>query len=1093
MSNGKFVSLHNHTELGSYLDAINDMNQIFETAKELDMPALAITEHGNMTSVYDAYKASKKTGVKFIPGMEVYFTEDTNPENKKNFHLVLLAKNHNGYKNLLRINHESYKYQVNGYMGKKTNRISWETLQKFNEDVFALTACSNGLIAKYLITEQDENTAVNHMMKLKSIFNDRFYLELQPHKLFDISKRTGKEVNQPKLNEQLVKFSRDLDIPYVITCDSHYKDKAAAKAHDMLIAIRDHESYYSEDRFRYGVEDMYLKHHNEIEDFFGSEIASIGMQNSLNIANACVVPDYIAPKGPIIPKFPIENQPNYQEFKSWHVKANPELAEDKSYLRYQCISSFKKKFASFPEEKRNTYWERVKKELSILEEKDFSSYMLIVADYINWAKENDIPVGPGRGSAAGALVSYLTGITTIDPIEYSLIFERFQNPEKKSYPDIDTDFAEPSKVKQYLRDKYGHNKVASISNWSSLSPKVVIKDVARSLDLGTDKSDTFKIANHITSIMPDADTLEQAYKESKEFAKYMDQYPLLYSFAKQLQNLTRNVSVHAAGIVIHDGNDSIYENIPVRIDPETGELIAAFEKSRVEEYGYIKFDLLGLETLSVMDQTFKSIKETTSLDISMDDIPLDDKETFKMIGSGQTLGVFQLGESLAPLCMKIKPNNIQGISDINALGRPSVPAQNRETYIDRRLGKKPIVYSHPNLERSLKPTFGTSLYEEGMITIVADCAGWSLAKADNLRKITKLKGKDPELVAKTESDFIKDSVIFSRMTKEKAKEIWDNEISSFGEYGFNASHSIAYSHISYYTAWLRRHYKTQYFCSLLNSEDPNSDKAQEYLNECERINIKITPPDISLSKGKYAITGQNQISTGLSAIKGIGDKAIENILSLQPFSSIEDFFVRINNRVVNKRVVEALAMSGAFDKMNRTRRDIYENHTAYKTKILDIIKKKNSLENFKLPEYHEEWSRKDLLLNEKNVLGRTISGSLHEVFDGFFSRTANITPLRKVKTLSKDTKVRIEVIINSLIKEFKIKHGKNIGKKFAKYAIEDVEGNIGELTVWNKEYESYGHLLNDGIPIKAICKVDEYMEQKSLSLSVLDGILGKKI
>lgn len=1089
----KFVSLHNHTELGSYLDAINDVNEIFDTAKNLDMPALAITEHGNMTSVYDAWKASKRTGVKLIPGMEIYFTEDTSPENKKNYHLVLLAQNEIGYRNLLRVNHESHKHLVSGYMGKKTNRVSWDALQKFSEGVIALTACSNGLVAKYLITEQNEKAAVEHMNRLKSIYQDRFFLELQPHRLFDISKKTGKEVNQTKLNEALVKFSHDLDIPYVITCDSHYKDKEAAKSHDMLISIRDHVSYYAEDRFRYGVEDMYLKHHNEIEDFFGKEIASKGMENTIRITNSCDNPTYIEPKGPIIPKFPIEKQEDYLEFKEWHSKNNPNLEEDKSYLRYKCVSSFKNKFSNFNPEKKKEYWDRTKYELSILEEKNFSSYMLIVSDYINWAKNQGIPVGPGRGSALGALTSYLTGITTVDPLEYSLIFERFQNPEKKSFPDIDTDFAEPEKVKQYLREKYGHDKVASISNWSTLSPKVVIKDVARSLDLGDDKSQTFQIANHITSIMPDTDTIEQAYKESKEFAKYMDKYPLLYKFACELQNLTRNASVHAAGIIIHNGDNPIYENIPVRIDPDTNELIAAFEKTRVEDYGYIKFDLLGLKTLSVMDETFKLIKQQYNQEISMDRIPLDDNETFKMIGQGETSGVFQLESSLTPLCVKIKPNNIQGISDINALGRPSVPAESRNMYIERRLGLKAVEYLHPNLKRSLQKTFGISLYEEGMITIVADCAGWSLAKADNLRKITKLKGKDPDLVLKTEAEFINDSMKFSGMTYKKAKEIWDKEISSFGEYGFNASHSIAYSHISYYTAWLRKHYKTAFFCAMLNSEDPNSDAALEYLAECKRLGIKITPPDISLSKGNYTITGENQISTGLSAIKGVGEKAIDNIIQLQPFTSIEDFFARINARAVNKRVVESLAKSGAFDTMSRTRKDIFENHATYKTKIQNEIKKDAYSIDTILPRVEEEWDRKTLLLYEKESLGRTISGSLHEIFNGFFTRSQNVFPLRKVKTTASGQKVRVELVINSMLKEFKIKKGKMAGKKFAKYSVEDYEGTVSELTIWSHEYEKYGNILNDGVPIKAICKVDDYMDQKSLSLISLEGILGRNL
>jgi DNA polymerase-3 subunit alpha len=1086
-ASGKFISLHNHTELGSPLDGMNDVEDLFVRAKEVDHPAVAITDHGTMTAIYDAWKASKKTGVKLIPGMEAYFTTDLTT--KKNNHLILLAKNEVGYRNLLRLNYESYKNQVSGYMGKKTPRISWEHIENFNEGIIALTACSSGLVAKTLVTAQDEQLAVSHIKRMQSIFREDFYLEIQPHDLYAVTKHG--EINQKKLNEALIRLSSDMGIPYVITCDAHYRDAEHAKYHDFMLAIKDKVPLNDPNRFRYGVQDMYLKTHEEITDFFGEEVASLGMANSMRINEMCEVPYYIEPKGPVLPKFPIKSEDDYDVFKSWHLKSCPDVEEDKSYLRYKCVNGFKEKFKDLDRGTKKEYWNRVKKELSVLEDKDFSSYMLIVADYTNWAKEKGMPVGPARGSAAGSLVAYLSGITGVDPMEYDLIFERFHNSEKKSFPDIDSDFSDPGAVKQYLRDKYGEDRVASISNWSTLSPKVTIKDVARSLQLGGDKSTAFKISNHITSIMPDASTIEEACELSVEFANYMKKYPALYENACKLQGLTRNWSVHAAGVVLSDR--PLYEMVPLRIDANTGLVVTQWEKSRCEENGLIKMDLLGLKTLSVIDNSFSLIELTDGELLTIDDIPLDDDDTFKMIGRGETAGVFQLESSLTPLCMKIKPTDIEGISDINALGRPSCSPSQRNDYIKRKLGIEDVKYRHANLEGALKKTYGVSLYEEGMMTIAKDCAGWDLNQADALRKITKLKGKDPGLVLKTESAFVADCMKVSKMSFRKAKEVWKKEIEPFGEYGFNKSHSVSYSHISYYTAWLRCHYPTQFMCALLNSEDPNSDKSLEYINECSKMGIKITPPNVNTSAGDYLVTGDSEIATGLAAMKGVGDSAIMEILELQPFASLEDFFFRTKGRTVNKRVIQAMAKSGAFLPFNRTRKDIFENYAKYRTKVNNMKKKEKTIDDIQLPTYDEEWERKELLLAEREILGRTISGSLHEVFAGFFTGSSYITPLRRLSVIEPGERIKIEVIINSKVKEFKIKRGKNIGKKFAKYLVEDAEGATAELTVWQKDYERYNSVLKDGLPIKAICKVDEYMGQKGLSLSILERILGKEL
>ena len=504
-------------------------------------------------------------------------------------------------------------------------------------------------------------------------------------------------------------------------------------------------------------------------------------------------------------------------------------------------------------------------------------------------------------------------------------------------------------------------------------------------------------------------------------------------------------------------------------------------------------DILGVKTLAVIDEAFRIIETTVGKFLSISDIPLDDKDTYDMIGRGETSGVFQLESSLTPLCMKIKPKDIEGISNINAIGRPSCSSSQRLDYINRLAGDEPITYRHPNLKNALEKTYGVSLYEEGMMTIAADCAGWDLNQADALRKITKLKGKNPGLVLRTETNFIKDCMKHSAMSYKKASQVWKEEIEPFGEYGFNKSHSVSYSHISYYTAWLRCHYPTEFMCALLNSEKSNSNEIQEYIQSCHKMEIEITPPKINSSGSNYVIVN-GEIATGLSAVKGVGDKAIMEIIEMQPFSSFKDFLHRTTGRITNKRVIQALAKAGAFDGIKIERNDAHDNYAKYRTKINAHIKKEKSIDLLTLPAYHVLWSRKEVLLNEKEVLGRTISGSLHEVFPGFFRKDHySVTQLSKLDKLDLDSRIKIEVIVNSKIKEFTIKKGRNRGKKFAKYNVEDVFGITTELTIWSDQYDKYRDWFKDGVPIRAICKVGEYMDQRSLSMVALEGIFGKKI
>jgi len=1400
LNQSNYISLHNHTQIGSPLDSIIDVDLLFKKAKEYDMPAVAITDHGTMTAHYDAWKASQKTGVKLIPGIESYFADSLS--DKKSYHMVLLAKNETGYKNLLHLNFLSYKNQHSGYMGKKIPRISWEHIEKYNEGIICLTACSSGLIAQTLITQGDTAKALNQIHRLNHIFKNRLRLELQPHKLYSVNKNGG-IVSQVNLNEELLKISHDLKIPYVITSDSHYLSPEEAHMHDLMLAIRDKKAFDDPNRFRYGVQDMYLKTKEEIISFFGADVANLGIQNSIDIMNACEEPSYLKPRGPMLPKFDMSDQEDFEIFKDWKQINCPAVEDDKAYLRFKCIEGFKNKCSDFDIKTRREYWERVKLELGVLEEKDFSSYMLIVSDYINWAKKS-MPVGPARGcfiagsqvtlyngsrksiedvsigelvlshdgtsqcvintmiypvdeelielefengkvitctkehefftinrgwvsadeltksddinhrlcrkryvwyfgpvydltventhsyhvedlavhnSAAGSMVAFLTDITSIDPIKYGLIFERFHNNQKKSFPDIDTDFSRPGLVKEYIKERYGEDRVASISNWSTLSPKVIIKDIARSLRIGGDKSSAFQISGKITDCMGDEKTIAKERSANPIFDAYMHDHSDLCLYAEKLQNLTRNWSVHAAGMVI--GAEPLSKIIPLRIEDRVdhGEalVVTQWEKTRCEDNGLIKMDLLGLKTLTVIDETFKLIKKTDNLDLTVKDIDLDDFKVYDMIGEGSTSGVFQLESSLTPLCMRLKPRDVEDISIINAVGRPSCQPAERRKYIARRLGEQQAEYLHDSTKRALQSTYGVLVYEEQAMFLAQDCAGWDLNQADALRKISKLKGKDPDLVLKTETAFIADCMSYSKMSYDIASQIWEQFILPLGNYAFNKSllfstpvrvirnseemilpiqkvrsgdfvysrnednqedclikvknnhyhnkcfvykvtldsgeevvctrnhkfrtttgemlplwliqdqnmeivvsvekqpkvkkimakitsveyvgeqdtydlevensdhqyylangiltsnsHSISYSHISFYTAWLRCHYPTQFMCALLNSEDPNSDKTQEYLTECVNMGISVLPPSIN-AKGDYTVVKTGQILTGLGAMKGIGESAIVEIQSFSPYDSIEAFFAKTSGRTVNKRVLQALAKSGAFDEYNIPRKVIFDEYAKYRTKVnlfinkykkTWILKNKNlfsvgiedgdKIQNeideaadkyigqnidsiiSQMPKIYDgnctEWTKKELLVNEQEVLGRTISGSLHEVFSGFFRGEGSLaTKFDKILNLRPKSRIRVEAIVKSKVKEFKIKNGKNIGQKFAKYIIEDSAGSTITMTVWADDYSVLKSVLTDGTPIKAICSVNEFMDQKDLALVSLEKAYGKGV
>lgn len=821
----KFVNLHGHT-YGSVLDAIIRPAELFKRAKELGHKAIAITDHGNMSQIYPAYKESKKTGVKLIPGNEVYFVEDLDNPKSKRRHLVLLASNHEGYKNLCRITYEGFLNSVT-VMGKEFPRITADILRKYNAGLFATSACGGSIIAAHLY-EGDNDGADRHAQIFADIFGDRFFIELQPHAL----KRGN--FDQVHLNHMLKGVAERLGIRMVATCDSHYLTPEDEKFHDMVLAISDKKSLSDLTRHRYvssipcgscagsGCEEcggtgigeiipcpeFYLKKEEEIRGFFAKqyspEFAEQLIENTSFIADSCEEPKYLEPSGERIPKYDmrmIASCKDHSEFVAWldEKPARKSIPVDNAYLRFRVAKRYREYTKSFDRTKQKQYWERLESELEILEARGFCSYMLIVADAIQWAESEEIWTGIARGSAGSSLIAYFLGIHKLDPIPYGLLFERFQNKERAQCPDIDTDILSSGRDRliKYISERWGPEYVAQITNVNRITPKVAIKDIAKSLEVGGTRQESFAIAEKITKEIPlkvtkpdgkiiEINTVALAKEYSPTLVDFFKQYPEVEAHAEKVVGLPRSWGVHAGGVIVSDV--PLPEFVPLRRDSD-GTVSVHYDKYVSEEVGLIKIDMLGLDTLDVLREAYAAAHK---MGIGLPkpwDVPEDDQRVYKMISDGDVLGLFQLeGGTLAQLCKPMQPKNIEDISLINALGRPGVDKAKRKQFIERRHCRAAVEYAHPELEHISKGTLGISVYDEDLLKIANHIAGWSLSEADGLRKLTKLKEKGADLAAKLEKKFVDDAEKLGRVTRKDAQFIWDNVIADYAKYGFCLAH-----------------------------------------------------------------------------------------------------------------------------------------------------------------------------------------------------------------------------------------------------------------------------------------------------------------
>ncbi|MCX8034002.1 MAG: DNA polymerase III subunit alpha [Thermodesulfovibrio sp.] len=940
MSNSSFVHLHLHTEY-SLLDGAIRIEELVEQTKIFKMPAVAITDHGNLFGVIEFYKKANKEGIKPLIGCEVYIApqsrfdkartnKDSGMPEEASFHLTLLVENEKGYQNLTKLISTSY---LEGFYYKP--RIDMEILSKHSYGLIALSGCLKGEIP-YNISNRNYDKAEEIAKRLKDLFEDRFYLEIQSNNIHE----------QETVNKGLIELSKKYNIPLVATNDCHYLKKSDAKAHDILLCIQTGKTIKDEKRMKFQSDEFYFKSSEEMVLAFKEIPESI--KNTLEIAERC---DFKFKLGEY--KIPI-----YQV---------PEGYTTESYLREIALEGLKERLNNkIPD----IYYQRLANELEVITNLGYSSYFLIVWDFINFARKKSIPVGPGRGSAAGSLVAYALRVTDIDPIKYGLLFERFLNPERISMPDIDVDFCKDRReeVIKYVSEKYGNDKVAHIITFGTMAAKAVVRDVGRAMNIPLNEVD--KIAKMIPNACSSLKQAIELEPKLMEIYKKNTTIKELFDIALRLEGLPRHASQHAAGIVISP--EPLEKFMPLYKNPGEDSIISQFDMKALENIGLLKFDFLGLKTLTVINDTVNYV-EKFGKKIDLNNIPLDDSETYKLLSSGDTIGVFQLeSRGMRDLLQKMQPERFEDLIALVALFRPGPLGSGMvDDFIKRKKGLIPIEYDLPELKEILDETYGVILYQEQVMKIANSIAGFTMGQADVLRKA--MGKKIEELMTNLKSDFIQ-GALSNGIPEEKAESLF-NLMAAFGKYGFNKSHSAAYAYISYITAYLKVHYPLEFFTANLSNEMGDTNKILKFLNECRAFGIEIKGPDINESERFFTISGQ-AIRFGLEAVKGVGGAALESILKERQkgkFKSLTDFLMRVDNKKVNKKVVESLIKAGAFDSLypefapNHSRAFAMEEITSNKGKMA-------SKGLFQIIDKIEAWDNEKLLSEEKNALGFYLSG-----------------------------------------------------------------------------------------------------------------------
>ena len=1011
-----FTHLHLHTEY-SLLDGSIRIQELLQKARETGMKSVAITDHGVMYGVIDFYKQAHHAGIKPIIGCEAYvapgsrFEKTVTKGEESAFHLVLLARNQTGYRNLVKLVSLGF---LEGFYYKP--RIDRALLQEHSEGLIALSACLAGEIPSLILTGKQKE-AEKLAAEYRELFgSDAFYLELQENKIPE----------QTQVNQALIEIGKKLNIPLVATNDSHYLNQEDARVHEIILAIQTATNLNDPKRLRFPTQEFFLKTPEEMIRDFSSVPEAI--ENTERIAELCEVKLELGQV--LLPEFSV-----------------PEGFEVSGHLRHLCLEGLQRRYGDPPPEKVKNQLEY---ELKVINNMGYDAYFLIVWDFVKYSREKGIMVGPGRGSAAGSLVSYSLGITNIDPLRYGLLFERFLNPERISMPDIDIDFCfeRRGEVIDYVSNKYGHTNVAQIITFGRMMARGAVRDVGRAL--GWSYGEVDKIAK----LIPGAPgvTLEKAIDtnaELKKLVKNDSNVAQLLEIAQKIEGLCRHASMHAAGVVI--SHKPLTEYVPLQ-KMSNNEIVTQFDMDTLGELGLLKMDFLGLRTLTVIERTLNIIKKTAQIDINLDAIALDDQETYELLGRGETTGVFQLESSgMKELLKRFHPTVIEELTALLALYRPGPLGSGMiDDFIKRKHGKVKVTYPHPSLEDILKETYGVILYQEQVMKIASELAGFTLGQADILRRAMGKKKAD---VMEQQRDR------FIQGAKEKghdpktAAEIFDL-IEYFAGYGFNKSHSAAYAFISYQTAYLKAHYPTEYLTACLTSIQEDTDKIAKFIMEARRLSIKILPPDVNESLANFTVVGEKKIRFGLAAIKNVGENAVNEILTRRKearFQNIFDFMERVDQRVINKRVIESLIKAGAFDSLHHNRNQLFsssEEIIHFYTKR----KKRNQPQQATLfgdlkPVMQEvltlkevpEFRTRDLLSMEKEIIGLYISD--HPVRNALASHTfLNVIPFEQVQMMKDKAAVRI---MGAIVESRRITT--KTGKDMYFVTLEDETGTIESI------------------------------------------------
>lgn len=1042
-----FTHLHVHTEY-SLLDGSNKIKEYVKRVKELGMDSAAITDHGVMYGVIDFYRAAKEAGINPVIGCEVYvapnsrFDKELTGGEERYHHLVLLAENNVGYANLVKIVSKGF---TEGYYYKP--RVDMEVLQQYHEGIIALSACLAGevprLIQKGLIEE-----AKKCALKYKACFGEgNYFLELQDHGILE----------QKTVNMALYSMSRELGIPLVATNDVHYTYADDVLPHDILLCIQTKKLLKDEDRMRYEGGQYYVKSEDEMRLLF--PYAAEAIENTQKIADRCHVEI----------EFGVTKLPHFEV---------PEGYDSWSYLNELCDQGLKERYPKDDGSLR----ERLDYELSTIRRMGYVDYFLIVWDFINYAREHGIPVGPGRGSAAGSIVSYCLHITNIDPVKYQLLFERFLNPERVSMPDIDIDFCfeRRQEVIDYVSEKYGSDKVVQIVTFGTMAAKGVIRDVGRVMDL------PYAYVDGIAKMIPNElnITIDRALTLNPDLRKMYEQdeqVKTLIDMSKRLEGLPRHTSMHAAGVVICP--KAADEFVPLSLGSDDS-VTTQFTMTTLEELGLLKMDFLGLRTLTVIKNAVDNVEKTTGIAIDIDNVNYDDPAVLASIGTGKTDGVFQLESGGMKNFMKeLQPKSLEDIIAGISLYRPG-PMDFIPKYIKGKNSDDEITYSCPELEPILSPTYGCIVYQEQVMQIVRDLGGYTLGRSDLVRRA--MSKKKQHVMEQERKNFIygneEENVpgcVKKGISESVAGHIYD-EMMDFAKYAFNKSHAACYAVVSYQTAYLKYYYPVEFMAALLTSVIDNSSKVSEYILSCKNMGIDILPPDINKSQAEFSVDGKS-IRYALTAVKGVGSSVIEQIVAERKmrgvYTNLEDFITRnVDGELKNKRVIENLIKAGAFDALGGTRKQfmsIYiqildrinndkKNNMAGQMSLFDIVSDEQKEEfDIKLPDVGE-YSKEMKLAFEKEVLGIYVSGHPLEEYENLWRKHIKNTTADFL--LDDDTKAMrvtdgMKTTIGGLITEKKIKYTKN-EQVMAFLTLEDLVGSI-EVIVFPKTYTKYGSLINE--------------------------------